>query len=123
MEGVPAGLEWHMRLVEQIVDAPLPGGVNPGGGVSPREVTGTVSEGETKEHGGKTVPCGSHLTPERLAEMKIGDGFLPPEEKQLFMDILFEFEGVLSFDDSEMGLSMSRSSHRLFLAAQSYFSL
>ena len=60
--------------------------------------------GETKcsgaaEHGGKRVPRGSRLTPERLAEMKIGD-----EERQLFLNVLFEFEGALAFSDSETRL-------------------
>ena len=50
------------------------------------------------------VPRGSRLTPERLAAMKIGNGFLSDAEKQLFIDILFEFEGAIAFTDSEMGL-------------------
>jgi hypothetical protein len=45
-----------------------------------------------------------HGTPERLAKMKIGVGFLSEEEKQLFIDILFKYEGAIAFDDSEMGL-------------------
>ena len=53
---------------------------------------------------GKTVPRGSRLTPERLASMKIGVGFLSEKEKQLFIDILFEYEGAVAFDESEMGL-------------------
>ena len=36
--------------------------------------------------------------------MNIGTGFLSDQEKQLFIDILFEFEGAIAFDDSEMGL-------------------
>ena len=35
--------------------------------------------------------------------MKIGINFLMTPEKQLFIDILFEFEGVIAFEDSEMG--------------------
>ena len=50
------------------------------------------------------VPRGSRLTPERLAAMKIGNGLLSDAEKQLFIDILFEFEGAIAFTDSEMGL-------------------
>ena len=50
------------------------------------------------------VPRGSRLTPERLSKMKIGTGFLTKEEKQLFIDILSEFEGAIAFEDSEMGL-------------------
>ena len=36
--------------------------------------------------------------------MKIGIGFLSEAERQLFIDILFEYEGAVAFDDSEMGL-------------------
>lgn len=53
---------------------------------------------------GKWVPRGSRLTPERLAIMKIGPGFLSPEERQIFVDILYEYEGAIAFDESEMGL-------------------
>ena len=53
---------------------------------------------------GKKVPHGSRLTPERLAIMKIGTGFLSPAERQLFVDILFEYEAAIAFDESEMGL-------------------
>jgi len=53
---------------------------------------------------GRTVPRGSRLTPERLAKMQIGGNFLSDAEKQIFIDILFQFEGAIAFDDSEMGL-------------------
>ena len=60
---------------------------------------------EEEVHGaGKVVPRGSRLTLERLAKMRIDTSFLSDAEKQLFIDILFKFEGVLAFDDSEMGL-------------------
>jgi hypothetical protein len=36
--------------------------------------------------------------------MKIGIGFLSDAEKSLFIDILFEYEGAIAFDESEMGL-------------------
>jgi hypothetical protein len=36
--------------------------------------------------------------------MKIGVNFLTPAEKQLFINILFEYEGAVAFDESEMGL-------------------
>ena len=36
--------------------------------------------------------------------MMIGGNFLSEQEKQLFIDILFEFEGAIAFDESEMGL-------------------
>jgi hypothetical protein len=74
------------------VNAPLLRGVNPGGWMN----------GEDSEL--KTVPKGSRLTPERLEAMTIGDGLLWESEKQLFVDILFEFEAAIAFDDSEMGL-------------------
>ena len=87
------------------VNAPLPEGINPGGGVN---VEGRLQEGETDlepwRRGGTTVPRGSRLTPERLKEMRIGIGLLSENEKQLFIDILFECEGAIAFDDSEMGL-------------------
>jgi len=63
----------------------------------------TVHDDEAR-HRGKPVLRGSHLTPERLAGMKIGDGFLTAEGRQLFIDVVFEFEGALAFTDSEMGL-------------------
>jgi len=93
-----------------LVDVPLLGGVSPGGGVPGGDkIAGETAGGETvhddvARHGGKRVPRESRLTPERLAEMKIGDGFLTAEERQLFIDVLFEFEGALVFTDSEMGL-------------------
>ena len=89
------------------VNAPLPGGINPGGGAN---IGGELQEGETedlepwKRGGGTVVPRGSRLTPERLKEMQIGTGLLWEGEKQLFIDILFEHEGAIAFDDSEMGL-------------------
>jgi hypothetical protein len=36
--------------------------------------------------------------------MNIGNFFLSEAEKQWFIDILFEYEGAVAFDDSEMGL-------------------
>ena len=36
--------------------------------------------------------------------MKIGTGFLSDREKQIFINILFQYEGTITFDDSEMGL-------------------
>ena len=96
------------------VDAPLPGGVNPGGGVSSG---GQLQERETRRQdgdggslepwrrgGGTVVLRGSRLTPERLSNMQIGTGLLSEAEKQLFIDILFEYEGAIAFDDSEMGM-------------------
>ena len=71
-------------------NVPLPDGVNP---IPP-----------TLPTKGKWVPRGSRLTPERLAKMKIGIGFLSPEERQIFVDILVEYEGAIAFDESEMGL-------------------
>jgi hypothetical protein len=82
------------------VDAPLPNGVNPGGGAIRR---GSKSE-EGEKHAGKTVQRGSRLTPERLEKMRIGDGFLSDSEKQMFINILFEYEGAIAFTDDEMGL-------------------
>jgi hypothetical protein len=52
---------------------------------------------------GRQVPRGSRLTHERLAAMKIGNNFLSLAENQLFVDSLFEYEGAIAFDESEMG--------------------
>ena len=50
------------------------------------------------------IPRGSRLTPEHLAIIKIGPGFLSDNERQLFIDILYKYEGAIAFDNSEMGL-------------------
>ena len=78
-------------------NVPLPDGINPDGEVSLGQSSSTPARG-------KTVPRGSRLTPERLASMKIGTGFLSGPEQQLFIDILFEYEGAVAFDETEMGL-------------------
>ena len=84
-------------------NVPVPEGAAPGGGLLSN--SGDSEPGkELGIHAGKTVPRGSRLTPERLAKMNIGGNFLTPAEKQVFIDILYEFEGALAFDDTEMGL-------------------
>jgi hypothetical protein len=76
---------------------------------------GTIGEGLEKSrvmsemlgerpHAGKTVPRGSRLTLERLERMRIGDGNLLEGEIAMFVEILFEFEGAITFIDSEMGV-------------------
>lgn len=85
------------------VNIPLQDGVNSGGNVM-TEMIGNESIGEETQDDGKKVPRGSRLTPERLVKMKIGVRFLSTPEKQLFIDILFEYEDAIAFDDSEMGL-------------------
>ena len=80
------------------VNIGLPDGIKPGGVMS----GDIVRQKEPKL--GTVVPRGSRLTPERLSTMRIGTGFLSDEEKQLFIDILYEYEGAVAFDDSEMGL-------------------
>ena len=52
---------------------------------------------------GTVVPRGSRLTPDRLAQVRISEDFLSKAEKELFVDILFEYEGAVAFDDSETG--------------------
>ena len=84
----PKGKKVHPKNV------PLPDGIKPGGDVN----------GLSDTAKGLVVERGSRLTPERLAKMKIGGGFLSDAEKQLFVDILFEYEGAVAFDDTEMGL-------------------
>jgi len=79
------------------VNIPLEGGAAPGGGIN-----GSIVE--AVDFKPTVVPRGSRLTPERLARMKIGTGYLSEEERQLFVDILFEYEGAIAFVDSEMGL-------------------
>ena len=80
------------------VNIPLPHGDAPGGGINGSGNVEVVNFTPT------VVPRGSRLTPERLAKMHIGTGFLTEEERQMFVDILFEFEGAIAFEDSEMGL-------------------
>jgi hypothetical protein len=81
------------------VNTPLPNGVNPGGG----PIFGPPHGPPENHRSGKIVPKGSRLTPERLAQMKIGGQMLSESEKKLFIDILFKYEGAIAFDDSEMG--------------------
>ena len=81
------------------VNTPLPNGINPGGSANFGETHGPLKDHQI----GKIVPKGSRLTPERLEKLQIGPGFLQEGEKQLFIDILFEYEGAIAFDDSEMG--------------------
>ncbi len=67
------------------VKTPLPGGINPGGNANFGDMDGPLGK-----RSGKIVPRGSRLTPERRAQIRIGNGFLSEEEKQVFIDILFE---------------------------------
>jgi len=85
------------------VNRPLPHGPPPGGNVNSEPLFSDNSSANGKFKP-TIVPQGSRLTPERLSKMKIGTGFLTEAEKQMFIDILFEFEGAIAFDDSEMGL-------------------
>ena len=74
------------------VNIPLQGGEPPGGSDNGEDIS--LGDDEFKR---TVVPRGSRLTPERLAAMKIGTKFLTDSEKQLFVDILFEFEGAIAF--------------------------
>jgi len=76
------------------VDAPLPNGISLGGN----------SVMDTQHHAQKPVLWGSWLTLKRLKMVKIDDGGLSEGEKDLFVEILTEFEGMIAFDDDEMGL-------------------
>jgi ribonuclease HI len=60
--------------------------------------------GKMESGAGLRVHRGSRLTPARLERMKIGVGFLTETERKLFIDILYEFEGAIAFEDAEMGL-------------------
>ena len=93
--------KWKDKKV-QPVNRPLAHGPPPGANVNGEPLSANSSaNGKFKP---TIMPRGSHLTPERLSKMKIGTGFLTKEEKQLFIDILSEFEGAIAFEDSEMGL-------------------
>ena len=81
------------------MNIPLAHGPPPGGNVND-----DVNFSNDSKFKPTVVPRGSSLTPERLASMKISTGFLPKGEKQMFIDILFEFEGAIAFEDSKMGL-------------------
>ena len=77
------------------MNIPLPGGVKPGG---------DMNKGYESLEKRIVVKSGSRLTLERHTKMNIGYGFLSDAERQLFIDILFEYEGAITFDDTEMGL-------------------
>jgi RNase H-like domain found in reverse transcriptase/Integrase zinc binding domain/Reverse transcriptase (RNA-dependent DNA polymerase) len=91
----------------------LPGGVKPGGNVAAdldldwRKIGDNLempAGGDSEGLVGLKVPRGSRLTPARLERVRIGVGFLSEPERKLFIDILYEFEGAVAFEDSEMGL-------------------
>jgi ribonuclease HI len=86
----------------------LPDGIKPGGKVAGDglKIGDRLEIGDSKlgVNGGLKVPRASRLTPARLETMKIGVGFLSGPERKLFIDILYEFEGAVAFEDSEMGL-------------------
>jgi len=95
------------------MDISLPRGVNPGdkantGGVlsegETRGEVGVMDESESWRLEGTKISRGSRLTPERLEKMQMGTKFPSNTERQLFIDILFEYEGAIAFDDSEMGI-------------------
>src|SRR5437762_11602813 len=95
------------------MDIPLARGVNPGGGANTGGVlsegetwsdVGVMDESESWRLEGTKISRGSRLTPERLEKMQSGTKFLSDTERQLFIDILFEYEGAIGFDDSEMGI-------------------
>ena len=61
----------------------IPGGINPGGNANFGDTDGTLGD----HHSRKMVPRGSRLTPERLGQLQIGNGFL---SEAVFIDISFE---------------------------------
>ena len=77
----------------------MPDGINPGGGGNH-----APDMESPKQSPDTTFPRVSRLTPERPTKMNIGTNFLSPEEKQLFIDILFKYERAIAFDDSEISL-------------------
>jgi hypothetical protein len=78
------------------VDVALEDGVSPQGGSYLKKEAPALGAG-------LTVTRGSRLTSERLAQIRIGGDFLTEEERNLFVDVLFEFEGAIAFEDAEMG--------------------
>ena len=50
---------------------------------------------------------GSQLTPQWLTSIKIGKGFLIELKWQVFLDILYDFEEVIKFEDSEIVLRIN----------------
>ena len=82
------------------VKTPLPNGVDPGGGAN----FDTLDDSSENRKVDKIVPRGSRLTPERLEMMNIGGGTLSAAERQLFIGTLFEYEGTIASENSEMGL-------------------
>ena len=86
--------KWKDRKVN-LVDVTLSDGVNPQGRSFVQNVVPPC-------YAGKTVTKGSRLMDDWLEQMKIGGSFLMTEEHSLFIDILFEFEGMIEFEDSEM---------------------
>jgi len=99
--------KWKGKKIHP-ANVPLSGGINPGGGVNSESKDSRLGTDLGMRlgpsDGSCRVPRGSRLTPEWLAKMRIGNGFLSESERQLFVDILYEFEGAIAFDDSEMGL-------------------
>ena len=78
------------------VDVALEDGVSPQGGSYLKKEAPALGAG-------LTVMRGSRLTSERLAQIRIGGDFLTKEERNLFVDVLFEFEVAIAFEDAEMG--------------------
>ena len=81
------------------VNVSLPNDINPGDGVNHSSNLEAL-----KQSPSKTAPRKSRFTFERLASMKIDINFLSDSEKPLFIDILFEYEDTITFDNSEMSL-------------------
>ena len=68
--------------------------------VNPNESLNAV-EGQKHE---KHVPQESQLIAKWLKAMHISEGFLTNTEKQLSIDILFEYKDAIAFDDLEIEL-------------------
>jgi hypothetical protein len=84
-------------------NVPLIDGAAPGGGLNLGLKPWKTGDDLVGQGSGLVMERGSRLTKERLASMKIGNGFLTDAERQLFVDILFADEGTVVFDDSEIG--------------------
>ena len=85
------------------VNTSLQDEVNLDGNVMMKMIENESIEEKTQSDG-KKIPRESWLMSDKLMKMKIEVEFLSKIEKQLFINILFEYKNVITFDDSKMKL-------------------
>ena len=101
------------------VNIPLAHGHPPGGNMNGEAIP--TANGEFKP---TIVPPGSRLTPERLASMKIGTGFLTDSEKQLFivnLQFLVTVNLIETLSFAYLSIPLSALNNRLPLSKVSHF--